>query len=313
MSKYDVRHKETLRLFLREYFELFFPDLAAKMKFETAHFLDKELIAIFEHPLTAGKSEGSALETSTDMGRITDALVLVEVELAGQKEWILIYWEQQSTKKADYEKRMFHCFCGIYFKYRKLVFPIAMFTDEAVWRKPVSNRFEMSILNYPVVQYEYRLIKLKDFSSTEFEEKLEQNPLAAAYLPLTAYQKSERPLIMAKAIKGIAQQVESSSKKAVLVSLVEISMNLSKDEEKRFKETIEKNDQFKEVKMLQSVEEWGMEKGMEKGLEKGREATAINLLKMGVLSMEQIAAATDLLLEKIESLAEALENAKLVH
>ena len=31
-SNYDIRHKETIRLFLREYFELFFPNLAEKMK-----------------------------------------------------------------------------------------------------------------------------------------------------------------------------------------------------------------------------------------------------------------------------------------
>ncbi|KPA12693.1 hypothetical protein MHK_007104, partial [Candidatus Magnetomorum sp. HK-1] len=59
-SNYDIRHKETLRLFLREYFELF-------------------------------------------------------------------------------EERMFHCFCGIYFQYRKLVFPIAMFTDTAKWEKPIPD------------------------------------------------------------------------------------------------------------------------------------------------------------------------------
>jgi len=44
---FDIRHKETLTLFLREYFEMFFPELAVRMNFETAKFLDKELIALF--------------------------------------------------------------------------------------------------------------------------------------------------------------------------------------------------------------------------------------------------------------------------
>ena len=47
-NRFDIRHKETLTLFLREYFELFFPDLVDKIRFETARFLDKELIALFE-------------------------------------------------------------------------------------------------------------------------------------------------------------------------------------------------------------------------------------------------------------------------
>ncbi|KPA18237.1 transposase, partial [Candidatus Magnetomorum sp. HK-1] len=121
-SNYDIRHKETLRLFLREYFELFFPDLAAKMNFNSVMFMDKELIALFggEH-------------------RITDALILIEIIVNDESKWIMIHWEQQSNKQSLFEERMFHCFCGIYFQYRKLVFPIAMFTDTAKWEKPIPD------------------------------------------------------------------------------------------------------------------------------------------------------------------------------
>ena len=47
-NRFDIRHKETLMLFLREYFQLFFPDLVDKINFETARFLDKELNALFD-------------------------------------------------------------------------------------------------------------------------------------------------------------------------------------------------------------------------------------------------------------------------
>jgi len=47
-NRFDIRHKETLMLFPREYFQLFFPDLVDKINFETARFLDKELNALFE-------------------------------------------------------------------------------------------------------------------------------------------------------------------------------------------------------------------------------------------------------------------------
>ena len=97
-----------------------------------------------------------------------------------------------------------------------------------------------------------------------------------------------------------------------MVSLIEISMKLNQEEESYYKEIIRKNNQFKEAKMLQSVEEWGMEKGMEKGLKKGREEnmekTAVNLLKMGVLTKEQIAEATGLPLERIEILEKTLRK-----
>ncbi|KPA19156.1 hypothetical protein MHK_000640 [Candidatus Magnetomorum sp. HK-1] len=34
-SKFDIRHKETIRLFLREYFELFFPELARTLQIQS--------------------------------------------------------------------------------------------------------------------------------------------------------------------------------------------------------------------------------------------------------------------------------------
>ncbi len=45
-----------------------------------------------------------------------------------------------------------------------------------------------------------------------------------------------------------------------MVSLIEISLSLDNDEEKEFREIITKDINYKEAKMLQSVEEVGMEK-----------------------------------------------------
>mgnify|MGYP001768013620 CR=1 FL=1 len=93
-SRFDIRHKEALTLFLKEYFELFFPDLAKIIRFETAEFLDKELIALFEE---AGKKE------KTEQQRITDALILVQIIIRGKRERILIHWEQQGKKKKNFD------------------------------------------------------------------------------------------------------------------------------------------------------------------------------------------------------------------
>lgn len=121
--------------------------------------------------------------------------------------------------------------------------------------------------------------------------------------------------IKAKAIRGVANTVSDSAKLATLISLIEISLHLDKEEENRFMDIINQDEIYKEVKMLQSVEEWGMEKGMEKGLEKGlekgkikgREETALNLLKMGMLTNEQIAQATNLPLKQIKTLAKNMK------
>ena len=162
-NRFDIRHKETLKLFLREYFELFFPDLVDKIRFETARFLDKELNALFE-------KDGDK-QSDDDMRRITDALILVGIHLEGIDERILIHWEQQGEKEDAFNQRMFHYFCGIFFKLKKPIFPIAMFTDPAKWRKPVKDTYKMSVCGYPINEFTYRLIKLKHIPAAEFEKR----------------------------------------------------------------------------------------------------------------------------------------------
>jgi predicted transposase/invertase (TIGR01784 family) len=57
--------------------------------------------------------------------------------------------------------------------------------------------------------------------------------------------------------------------------------------------------------------EKGMEKGLKQGLEtgkiKGKEETALNLLKMGMLTHEQIVQATNLPLKQIKALAKTMK------
>jgi hypothetical protein len=305
-NKFDIRHKEALTLFLKEYFELFFPDLAEAMDFDTAIFLDKELIAVMS------EKEQSA---DDDHWEITDALILIQIHLNGKPEWILIHWEQQSERETFFNERMFHYFCGLYFRHRRLIFPIAMFTDSAIWKKPVEEKYSLSLGQYPINDFTYRLIKLKNYTAEEFEEKIGENPLAAAYLPLTDYPKEERPVIKAKAMKGISG-IPEGKKRATLYSLIQESIKLDSEEEKQFRELVQDNPMYQEVKMLQSVKEVGIEEGIEIGVEKGigigrdeaLETTAKNLLKNGWLSQQQIAEATGLDIAIINELAESLKS-----
>ena len=118
------------------------------------------------------------------------------------------------------------------------------------------------MFGYPVNEFAYQQIKLKHIPAGEFEKKAADNPLAAAYLPLTDYPKKDRPLIRAKAIKGIAG-VEGGPRRSVLYSLIDHGLQLEPAGEKTFREIIQENPMFQEAKMLQSIEELGMEKGME--------------------------------------------------
>jgi hypothetical protein len=272
-----------------------FPHLVDKIDFETARFLDKELNALFE--------EAGTKQPRKDRQRIADALILIDVVIEGKAEQILIYWEHRGYKPKKINERVFHCFCGIYFKFRKPVFPIVMFTDPTKWRKPARNAHQIELFGHPVAEFNYRLIKLKNMSAGEFEKKAAENPLAAAYLPLTDYPKKDRPLIKAKAVKGIAG-VEKGPRRSVLYSLIDHSLPLDQDEEKAFQKIIQENPMFQEAKMLQSIEEVGMEKG----IEQEKEATAKKLLLSRWLTKEQILEITGLDRKKLEELEKKLQS-----
>ena len=287
-SRYDIRHKEALRLCLKEYFQRWFPSLAPYMKFETADFKDKELIAIFE---------------DEDEQRIADALILIEIDINGKNEFIFIYWEQQSEKEENFAKRIFHAFCGVYFHHRRLVFPIAMFTDPAKWKIPIECELDMELKGYLINSFKYQLIKVKDFKAEDFAKDQPDNPLTWAYLPLTDYPKEQRPEIMAKAMAGINKTSKNERIKATLASLVSQSMKLTPDERKQYDELIQKDNPLKEVKMLESMRDLGREEGLEEGMEKGKDELLSTMLRLKTLSMEQISKATGFACDYLRNLA----------
>ena len=84
-----------------------------------------------------------------------------------------------------------------------------MFTDSAIWRKPVQKTYEMSLKGISINEFKYQLIKLKDFKSEEFETKAPDNPLTWAYLPFTDFSKQKKYEIKAKAINGIANTAKT--------------------------------------------------------------------------------------------------------
>jgi len=279
-SEFDIRHKEALRLCIKDYFQLFLADLAYKMDFSTIRFLDKELTALF-----GGER------------RITDALILVDVHIDNETRTILIHWEQQSNRKSFFEEGMFHSFCGLYFQYRKLIFPIAMFTDQARWEKPVSDTFKLELLDFPINEYHYHLIKLKSYDSETFEALAQKNPLAYAYLPLTNYDKKDRPRIKAKAMNGILANFSNGQKQATLISLVDESIQLDSNELKTYNQLINENSkQLKEVKMFQSLEEYllykgkkeGKKEGKEEGKEEAQREILTRLIELEILSDNQL-------------------------
>jgi Skp family chaperone for outer membrane proteins len=270
-NNFDIRHKETIRLHLKEYFELFFPELAKRMDFDTAEFKDKELIALFG---------------DQDQFKYTDALILIKIKLDAGEDWILIHWEHMGYKPSVFEERMLHYFCGIYFQYRKTVLPIVMFTDPSKWIKPVSNTYKMELPDYPIVDFHYNIIKLKNYTPESLIQKAPSNPLVWAYLPLTDFPKEDRPIIKAKAESGVLKTGKTGRHKATLLSLIDQTLSLTKSENEQYLNLIEKQNDLKEVKMYESIEEWLLEKATRKATRKADER-AKETIRKAVQALEQ--------------------------
>jgi predicted transposase/invertase (TIGR01784 family) len=121
-------------------------------------------------------------------------------------------------------------------------------------------------------------------------------------------------------MKGISG-IPEGKKRATLYSLIQESIKLDSEEEKQFRELVQDNPMYQEVKMLESVKEvWieeGMEMGVEKGIgigvEKGIEKTAKRMLSFGSLTEEQIAQFTGLEMSRIRELAKEMQSEISVH
>jgi hypothetical protein len=272
-NNFDIRHKETIRLHLKEYFELFFPELAKRMDFDTAEFKDKELIALFG---------------DQDQFKYTDALILIKIKLDAGEDWILIHWEHMGYKPSVFEERMLHYFCGIYFQYRKTVLPIVMFTDPAKWIKPVSNTYKMELPDYPIVDFHYNIIKLKDYSPETLIQIDPSNPLVWAYLPLTDFPKEDRPIIKAKAESGVLKTAKNDRQKATLLSLIDQTLSLTRSENEQYLKLIEKHNDLKEVNMHESIEEWLNKKITQQAMKEAMKEADVTIRKVEQSIMESI-------------------------
>jgi len=88
----------------------------------------------------------------------------------------------------------------------------------------------------------------------------------------------------------------------------------------KFRELVQNNPMFQEAKMLQSIEEVGIEKGIEKGIERGiliglekgeqkkAEETAVKMLLSQWLNKEQISEITGLDRKKLDELEKRLKT-----
>ena len=106
----DQLFKELLRAFLREFLELFYPDVAARLDFGRVTFLDKETFTDLP--------EGSRREAD---------LVAQVYTHEGEPEILLVHVEVQTQRRSAFPYRMFEYYGLLRFRHRVPVFPLAVY------------------------------------------------------------------------------------------------------------------------------------------------------------------------------------------
>ena len=261
---HDQIFKQLIEAFFREFIELFCPVEAKWIDFSQVEFLREEHFT----DVTRGHR------------RRLDLVAKVGLKAGGNK-FVLVHTEFESEKEADFPRRMFRYYCQLFLRHDTEIVPIAVFTDDAHWKTPVPDQFQLSLADKTFVRFDYHLVKLRDLDYRQFLET--NNPLAFALMAKMAYNRAERVRLKADFLRLILACPIDPARQSLLVDFVETYLPLAGHEQTEFEQIVRADRSYREVEKMITVYE---KKGIEKGIEKGKREDLMLLLdkKFGKLS-----------------------------
>jgi len=253
---HDNLFKWLIRSFIDEFFAYFFPSV----KINKFRFIDKEFIRKYE-----------ALKDSLK----GDLFIVAEIELANQIFEIVIHHENQS-KRESIEERVYEYHCYTWLLKRKPVWSIVFFTDDAVWRKSLSDQFWYGFDSQKKKQYhKFDLIKLKSHKSSELIQK---QSLLCKLLALKANDKDTDPEELVRQIYQAVNEMKdrlSNDKLLLIEQFVSFYKKIPQETFERIK---------KEVRMIdypETITEFYIQEGKKEGKMEATLSIINNLLDKG--------------------------------
>ncbi len=244
---HDQLFKEILRGFFREFLELFFPDVAGRLDFDSLGFPNREVFTAFP--------EGQRREPD----------VVAELRTrSGEPEIVVVHVEVQADVRGDLGRRMLEYYSLLKAQFDAPVFPILLLlqggqegADTAEYRHEVFER--------EVLRFRYARIALARLSAREY---VEASPLGAALAALMGRgETSEELELRARMLKRVLTSGLEQNRLYILVNTIETYFELSAPERESFRRLVER----KEFQGMQDTKlTWG-DKLIQEGMEKGRE------------------------------------------
>jgi hypothetical protein len=260
----DQLFKTVLERMFQSFLELFFPDVAARLDFETLRFLDKEVFA------------------NVPDGEVREADIVAQLDTHdGDPEILLVHMEVQGRTEPEFPRRMFDYYAVLRIHYRLPVLPIVLYLRGG--RESTIEEYTEALFGEEHVRFRFRSVALARLSA---EEYVGASPLGAALSALMRRKKARRLKLRREMLVRVLDSGLDDVLKYLLVNVIETYDELSAAEAVRFRRMTS----GKEFRKLQDVELTYFDKLELKGELKGKREILLRLLtaKFGPLPEETV-------------------------
>ena len=213
-KSHDALFKWLIAAFTEEFFAHYFPALPIGRY----RFLDKEFISKYE-----------ALKESLK----GDLFLMLEVDIDGQWQEVVIQIEHQ-RKRQDVAARVYEYACYAWLLKQKPVWSIVVYTDAAIWRKDVPNRFWHAFDSQHRQQfYHFDVIKINAEKSADLIRK---HTMLCKLLALQANEQDTQPEQLIYEIYQAAAAMQARLTNEQLLLIEQWASFYKKIPEQRFQE-----------------------------------------------------------------------------
>jgi hypothetical protein len=261
---HDQLFKDLLRAFFREFMELFFPDVAARLDFSTVVFLDKEVF------------------TDVPKGRQRTLDLVAQVQtIDGKRELVLLHVEVEARKKGKpFRQRMLRYYMMLWLRYNLPVLPMVVYLSRGAGGLGTETHEEV-LFGKQILRFEYWSVGVPDLPAEEYLKS--NNPLAYGLAALMTPGERHPAELKVACLLRIARALIDEARKALLVNCVETYLRLDEREQALYEELVEQPEQKEVREMLTVYEERGIIIGEKRGIaigeQRGKRNATLRLLR----------------------------------
>lgn len=300
MIDHDRLFKELLTSHIREFIELFMPDVASYLVKESLHLMDKELF--------------------TDIPGLSrqEADLVFKGKFQAEEAFFLLHLEHQATAPAEMAKRMLGYFFRLTEKYQLPVYPVVIYSHQPP--KEGAEKYEIIFPDRKVLFFQYRPIVLKKMSWMDYLKNL--NPVAAALMSLMGVEEKDQWKVKLECLRMVLQLKIDPQRMRFITLFIDNYLQLSGEQLLIFKRETDKLEQAEKEHFMELTTSWkeegkveGRTEGLRDGILIGRQegqrklCTTIErqlMRRCGSLSSVSLSRLRQMEMNSLEKLADAL-------